>query len=172
MRESMKHIFLFSILALFLFGCGGSGDPKTTSASNTTTSAVTETPKTVYAGGSLADLKNFDGRRARDINLWDAKELGGRLDKMMGSEYANMKENWEVEGGMKIEGDVLMLAGCEQDNCADNQYVLFVDTARDNINVQHIKDGKLKTYAEKGEIGLPKPLADEFATIKTSSNIK
>jgi hypothetical protein len=84
----------------------------------------------------------------------------------MGADYATMKKFWGTESPIKSDGDVLMMSGCEPHNCGDNQYVMFIDTAKDNINVVHIKNGVAKDYKEKGDIALPKQFADELSTLK------
>jgi hypothetical protein len=84
----------------------------------------------------------------------------------MGADYAAMKKFWGTESPIKADGDVLMMSGCEPHNCGDNQYVMFIDTARDNINVVHIKNGVAKDYKEKGDIPLPKQFADDLSTLR------
>lgn len=117
------------------------------------------TPK---AESGLSSLKTKKDKTATEIKLWQNKEFTSRLEKLMGADYKPMKENWNVETPMEVEGDVLKLTGCEQHNCGDNQYWLYIDTATDNINVFHNLNGKLTPYKEKGEIKLPKNLAEDF----------
>ena len=93
-------------------------------------------------------------------------DVGPRLEKLMGADYATMKKFWGTESPIKADGDVLMMSGCEPHNCGDNQYIMFIDTAKDNINVVHIKNGVAKDYKEKGDITLPKQFADELSELR------
>jgi hypothetical protein len=59
-----------------------------------------------------------------------------------------------------------MMTGCEQHNCGDNQYVIFVDTAVGQINVVHIVNGDAREWGDK--MRLPPIFAEELAAMKTN----
>lgn len=132
------------------------------SAANTGASNAATSNTSTGTTSSLKSLNASVGKTASDIKLWENKDVNPRLEKLLGPDYANMKKFWNTESPISAEGDVLMMSGCEQHNCGDNQYVMFIDTSNDNINVVHIKNGKTKDYKEKGDISLPKRFADEL----------
>ena len=165
-----KALFIAGITA-FAIACGAPANtntnPPNSTASNSSPPATRSSTPSAPAS-PLSSLKASVGKTAVDIKLWDNKDVGPRLEKLMGADYATMKKNWGTENPIKADGDVLMMSGCEPHNCGDNQYVMFIDTARDNINVVHIKNGVAKDYKEKGDIPLPKQFADELSALKPS----
>ena len=164
----MRKALLIACITAFAIACGA---PANTTNTNSPKSTVSNAPATVSStpvapASTLSSLKASAGKTAVDINLWDNKDVGPRLEKLMGADYATMKKFWGTESPIKADGDVLMMSGCEPHNCGDNQYVMFIDTARDNINVVHIKNGGAKDYKEKGDIPLPKQFADDLSTLR------
>lgn len=141
-----------------------------TTPPTTATSANSNAAHTADAGLNL--LKSSVGKTASDIRLWENKEISGRLEKLLGADYAALKKYWQTQTPIQAEENVLSLSGCEDNNCGGNQWVMFADTASDNINVHHFKNGAMKTYREKGEIALPKGLAKDFETIKENAGLK
>lgn len=164
----MKLLIVVTFFWVLFTGCSSSAS--NTAATNTAAApAQVNVPKVVYTGGGLKQLKDLAGKRVREIELWDSKDMDARLGKLLGADYADMKIKWLVESPIAADGDILMMAGCEQNNCDNNQYVMFADVAKDNINVHHIKDGATKVYKEKDEITLPKGFADDLAAMKSKS---
>jgi hypothetical protein len=168
----MRKVLLIACITAFASACGApanttnSSAPNSPAANSNAPSKVSSTP--VAPASPLSSLKASVGKTAVDINLWDNKDVGPRLEKLMGADYATMKKFWGTESPIKADGDVLMMSGCEPHNCGDNQYIMFIDTAKDNINVVHIKNGVAKDYKEKGDITLPKQFADELSTLKSN----
>ena len=163
----MRKALLVVCIAAFAIACGAPANTNTNSANPTASNSPAKVSSTPMAPASpLSSLKSSAGKTAVDINLWDNKDVGPRLEKLMGTDYAAMKKFWGTESPITAEGDVLMMSGCEPHNCGPNQYVIFIDTAKDNINVVHIKNGVAKDYKEKGDITLPKQFADELSTRK------
>ena len=105
-------------------------------------------------------LKKFVGKYPYEVKLLDRPELKDRLKKLLGPDFAAMKANWNVETPIRIESGIFMASGCEQHNCGDNRYLIFVDLEKDNINVLHLENGT-QTYAERGKIALPKKFESE-----------
>jgi len=166
----MRKALLIACIAGFAIACCAPANTTNTNSPNSTASnsrppaTVSNTPAAPVS--PLSSLKSSAGKTAVDINLWDNKDVGPRLEKLMGADFATMKKFWGTESPITAEGDVLMMSGCEPHNCGPNQYVIFIDTAKDNINVVHIKNGVAKDYKEKGDISLPKQFADELSTRK------
>lgn len=161
----MRLLILLSFLVVSLSGCSGS-------ASNSTGDAKTPEPKVVYTGGGLKQVKELTGQRVRHIELWDAPDMSERLSKLLGDDFPAMKEEWLIESPILNEGDILMAAGCEMNNCEKNQWILLADVAGDNINMYHIKDGSMKVYKEKGEIKVPDTFVSEFDRMKSVQGVK
>ena len=175
----MKRYFAIAIFVALCFACklGSTENSKTL---NTSSSPNNSRPTTMSSPintatkteNSLVSLKSSKDKTASQIKLWQNKDVSGRLEKLMGADYATMKKFWNVETPLEVEENVLMLTGCEQHNCGDNQYLIYIDTANDNINVFHVGEGKLKPYKEKGEIKLPKNFAKDFDTTKSNLDLK
>ncbi len=173
----MKTLFLVVCLALFTVACSGTGNSNKSAENRVSTNTsppppAAEKTNSTSTTSELATLKDSVGKTATEINLWQHKVVGPRLEKLLGSDYAAMKKNWNTESLLRVEGNVLTVSGCQQHNCGANQYIIFADTANDNINVVHLFNGKMKRYNEKDEILLPKAMADDFAALKKDAGVK
>ena len=163
----MRKVLCIVGITAFAIACGAPANTTNTNSPASNSGTPSNTSKTAVAPASpLSSLKASVGKTAVDIKLWDNKDVGPRLEKLLGADYAAMKKFWGTESPIKADGDVLMMSGCEPHNCGDNQYVIFIDTAKDNINVVHINKGVAKDYKEKGDITLPKEFADELSLLK------
>ena len=163
----MKSLPFFTFLTCIVLG--GCSTPNATPATSTGDSG----PRVVYSGGGVAELKRLEGKRMREIQIWDAEDMKVRLGKLLGDDFEAFKQEWVIESPITVDGDVLMMAGCDwHNNCDQNQYVMFVDTVNDNINVLHFKDGKEKAYREKGDIALPEKFAEGLTGIKAKCGVK
>lgn len=170
----MKNYLPLIVLLVFCFACNKFGsfeNTKSLDTSNKTNNNIAASNKsnrpsnqesTPKSESPLVALKKMKGKYQYEIKLWSNPEIGQRLEKMMGKDYAAMKKFWNVETPLDIEGNILRLTGCEAHNCGGNQYEIFMDAENDNINVYHILNETLKSYKEKGEIKLPKKFAEEF----------
>lgn len=170
---SMKNILLIVVCMIAVLGCdiskyiGGKND--NANAAKPTPTAEPKPSPTVNkhdydekpATPALSvTLKKFVGKYGYEVKLLDRPELRDRLKKLLGPDFAAMKANWNVETPIQIESGIFMASGCEQHNCGDNRYLIFVDLEKDNINVLHLENGT-QTYAEHGKIILPKKFESE-----------
>ncbi len=171
----MKNILLIAVLLIAVLGCdiskyvgGKNGNSNTAKPSPTSEPKPSPTiNKHDYdepppTSGVTLMLKKSAGKYPNEIKLLENTEMKGRLQKLLGADFAAMKANWDVETPIEIEGGILMATGCEQHNCADNRYLMFVDLEKDNINVFHIEHGT-QVYTEHGKIDLPGKFAAELA---------
>jgi hypothetical protein len=131
--------------------------------SSTPTPSPTPSPTPTPKLSVGAILKKSVGKYPYEIKMLDVPDVKARLQKLMGKDFAVMKKVWNVESPIEITGKIIRTSGCEQHNCGPNQWVMFVDTDTDNINVYHTGDEN-KTYFEKGKIDLPPKYADEVET--------
>ncbi|MCC6329521.1 MAG: hypothetical protein IT174_13480 [Acidobacteria bacterium] len=168
---SLTGIVLAVLLAAA--ACSPTSTPKSANSTPAANTAATPTPvaanTTPVDDASLDLLKRSVGKTAAEIGLWENDAITARLEKLLGADYPAMKQNWQTQTPIEAEGSVLSLTGCENNNCGDNQYLMYVDTAANNINVYRFKDGKMKTYTEKGEIKLPQSLAKDLETTKQNA---
>lgn len=173
----MKYFSIILMIGLLL-ACNLSKQDSNSSVANGNSATVKpdEAPKTheieptrTPSDASLDTLRASVGKTADDIQLWDNKELATRLEKLLGPDFAVMKKYWQTQTPIEAEGDVLSLGGCEAHNCGNNQYLMYIDTANNNINVFHFKNGKMKAYMEKGEIALPSGFAKYFDELKENT---
>jgi len=155
----MTILLALTIALIPLTGCSG-------------TNSNSSTARVVYTGGGLKQVKELAGHRVREIELWDAPDMKDRLGKLLGGDMPAMTEGWLIESPITVDGDTLMAGGCEMNNCGRNQWLLFADVANDNINIHNIKDGKIKSYKEKGDIKLPQAFADSFTFYKASQGLQ
>jgi hypothetical protein len=176
----VKLLLLFTYLSLEL-ACGsaatnnGAANRANITASNTNGNTIQYSrSENAYTTASNSPLGNLtpSGKSATDLvgktiteaKLWEHKDVGPRIKKIMGADYATMRKFWNVETPIKKFGDFLMMTGCEQHNCGDNQYVIFMDMARGGISVVHISNGTTKDWSD-GDIDLPPPFAEALAAM-------
>jgi hypothetical protein len=136
--------------------------------------AATPTKPTATPVGprsGLPDLAPTVGKAASEVDLL-TKKLGPRLRALMGEKaYEFMLEVWNVETPIELEEGVFHANGCERHNCGDVGYHVFIDPARDNINVFAYFGGKGTDYHEKDAIALPKGFASHFAAVRSDYEI-
>lgn len=114
-------------------------------------------------------LESLNGKYPRDVKLLDRPELEPRLEALLGDQYEAFRKNWQTETPIIVEDNVLSTSGCEQHNCAANQYVLQIDLKGNNINVHHF-GSEVQHFKENGRsIALPEGLAKEFETINQNN---
>jgi hypothetical protein len=170
----MKNILLIVVCLTAVLGCdiskyAGGGKNDNSNAAKPTplvSPSPADSPKPVETPakpGIVSILKKSAGKYPYELKLLENADMKARLKKLLGPDFAAMKANWNVESPVEIENGILMTSGCEQHNCGDNIYYMFVDLDKDNINVFHIENGT-QTYAEHGKISLPKKFADQLGT--------
>src|ERR1035437_3155516 len=173
--KNILNLVLLALIALLVVGCdlskylGKSGNVEVIKSSPTpvaepTTNPpvnVTATPRPAQPG-IFETLKKSAGKYPYELKLLENKDMQARLKKLLGKDFSDMKQYGNVETPIVIQDGILMTGGCEQHNCGDNRYYLFIDFGKDNINVVHIQDEKTNNYFEKGRISLPRKFADEL----------
>jgi len=171
----MKRLLLLFAWATLAIACDSPSannavaNRSNSSASNASanTSSLNENVYMNATNSELGSFKPYVGKTASEIKLWQNKEVDPRLRKLMGADYATMKKFWNVETPLKKFGDFLMMTGCEQDNCAENRYVILMSTSGGNMNVVHIGKDTIKDWKEYSDIVLPPPFAEELAAMKS-----
>ena len=182
----MKKLFLLSAFAL---ACGSSanntGPDVGTNQANWTASNTrfnanaysrSENAYTFAQNSELARDLTSSGKEAREIvgktvsesRLWQNKKFDGRLRELMGPDYAAMRKYWNVETPIRKFGDFLMMTGCEQHNCAANQYVIFIDLGDGRVNVIHIGNDATREWNGNHKIDdLPPPFEEALEEMKS-----
>jgi hypothetical protein len=114
-------------------------------------------------------LKEAVGKTASEMKLWQNKGVVRRLKDRMGPEFATMVKFWNVETPLKKFGDVLMLTGCERDNCSNNRYVIFLSTSEGLLSVVHIGKETIREWETRDslQLPLPAPFAEELDAMKS-----
>lgn len=177
----MKRLVLLTVGALFSMACSPPAVSESNStaaktnvnAVNNTTRLRTENAYTFAQNSDLGRLapsgksaKEIVGKTVSEIKLWENRSVDQRLKRLMGAEYSTMRKSWNVETPIKKFGDFLMMTGCGKNNCAENQYVIFMDMGAGTINVIHI--GKGTTKERKDDVmDLPPPFVEELAKMKS-----
>ena len=163
----MKNFSVLTALVALLLISSCSNQNENEASTTAAQDSLIETPK-VAPPEELMPLISLNGQYPIEVGFLDNPLIKSRLEKLMGADYANFRKYWSVETPIIVEDNVLSTTGCEQHNCAANQYILQIDLKNDNINIIHFSE-KMKSYEEKGEIILPNGLAKDFAIMKTNS---
>jgi hypothetical protein len=115
----------------------------------------------------LSQLEDLVGKTATEMKLWQNKAIIRRLKDLMGPDLATMQRYWNTETPMKKFGDILMLTGCEQKNCVNNRYVIFISLSEGFINVVHVGKETVREWKTRGRIDLPPPFVEELDAMKS-----
>jgi hypothetical protein len=176
----MKILVIASLDVLLGIACaspnntGGNRSAAVNTEANANAYLKSENAYTFSQISDLADKLSPSGKEAREIvgktvteaKLWRNKAFDTELRGLMGADYATMRKSWDIETPIKKFGDFLMMTGCEQHNCRDNQYVIFIDLGDGRINVVNIGKDTTREWNAYGEINLPPPFAEELAAMK------
>ncbi len=170
-RSRPRWPCLLSLLSLLAIACGS---PTVSNVAKTNVNAVNKVPysqtenayRLAQRDVDLAPLENMVGKTASEIKLWEHEVVTQRLKALLGSEYARMLKFWNSETPLKKFGDILMLSGCDRDNCANNRYVIFISVSESFISVVHIGKTAVREWKTRGRIDLPPPFLEELDAMK------
>jgi len=114
-------------------------------------------------------LRHSEGKYPYELKLMANKDLIGRIRPLMGDAYAKMKADFDVQTPIEISGNTFFTSGCQAHNCG-NIYYLAVDLTKDNINVIHVENERVRNYFEHGRIKLPEKFASQIPEISDDSS--
>ncbi len=169
----MRRLLPLIVSVWFVAACGSAA---VNNVAKTNVNAVNKVPysqtENAYSIAQrdieLRPLEDMVGKTASEMKLWQNKAVSRRLKVLMGPDLATMQKFWNTETPLKKFGDVLMLTGCERDNCANNRYVIFISLSESFINVVHIGKDKVREWKTRGRINLPPPFVEELDAMKSS----
>ena len=124
--------------------------------------AETPKPQVTPTPGFESLTKKWVGKYPYEVKLLNDPLLRKRLQKVMGRDFAEMDDYFNVSTPMEMQDGVFMAQACQAHNCGLNNYYIYIDVKADNINVYHIEDQKTKTYFESGKIKLPAKFAADM----------
>lgn len=176
-RSRLKKLVLISPLSLLAIACGS---PTVSNVAKTNVNSVDPSPylrsENAYTFAQNSELgtlvpsgkkaTELVGKTATEAKLFSNRKVYSRLQILMGPDYSRMRKFWNVETPIKKFGDFLMMTGCEQHNCGDNQYVIFMDLGLGAINVHHVGKGTSKVWNGGHEMKLPPPFEEELDAMK------
>lgn len=176
-----KRVLLLMSL-MVVASCGspatsGSNSVASKSNVNAENGKLSSQPDSAYTFAQNSELARDltpSGKQAREVvgktvtesKLWENKTFDRQLRKLMGPDYATMRKFWNVETPIRKFGDFLMMTGCEEGNCSNNQYVMFIDLGAGSIGVVHISKDKTKEWKDE-DIDLPPPFVEELNKLKS-----
>lgn len=120
----------------------------------------------------LSALTSAVGKYPREVKLLENAVLSARLKTLLGEPtFQIMLREWNTETPIEMEGGILHTSGCQDNNCGEIGYHLFIDPVGDNINLFSFRNQEMMTYQEKGAISLPDSLAWDFEIVKHNYRI-
>lgn len=140
----MNRTFL-AVLTMTILLVGSCTEKQKLNKGNTKIEIIDAKPIT----SDLADLATYNGRYPNEVALLKNVRLKPRLQQLLGNDYNLMIKYWNTETPIHVENNIISTTGCEQHNCANNDYTLSIDLPNDKISVFHTKNGKVKKYAEQ-----------------------
>ena len=142
----MNRTFLAALM-MAIFLAGSCTEKQRLNGGNTKIEIIDAKPIT----SDLADLAAYTGRYPNEVALLKNVRLKPRLQQLLGKDYELMIKYWNTETPISVENNIISTTGCEQHNCANNDYTLSIDLPNDKISVFHTRNGKVKKYAEQSK---------------------
>lgn len=150
LKTVTKMLLLAS--ALLAISCGSSVRNSETAKTNVnsaneipyehTTNAYSLTQRDI----DLVPLEGLVGKTASEMDLWQRKAIVSKFKKLIGEEYGRMVRSWEIETPMKAFGDILMLSGCQRNDCVNDRYVIFISLSEGLLRIVHIGKDSIREW--------------------------
>lgn len=162
----MRQLLISIFIILAHLSCKDSAKNQANSGlPNDTTSVSVKAAKPSHL--TLESLQAYVGKTPGESDLFNKYQLLPRIEKLLGKDFADFKNGWEVETPIKGEGDVYYTTACKKDKCESISIFLVMDTANDNVNVYLFNQGKIKTWEETSIIGLTDVTAAIYEKLKS-----
>jgi len=159
----MKIFSLSLLLFIALFSCKNTASETKTEEQEKGETYAGDKPETPVVRLDLNDITQHVGKLPKEVDLFTKYSLDGRIEKIMGSDFAEFKKDWNEETPLKKDGEVIYTTGCRAGDCKANKYFLVLDVLQNGINVFNFKGSKAKTYEEDHIIiGLPSQAQADF----------
>lgn len=167
----MQFKFISCLAVLFLMACSSK---KESSTSSQTTSADSAALVQTQANGSpepksIKELENFIGQKPSQVQLFEKFDLNKRIEKVLGSELAAFKSDWNDETPILKDGEILYFTGCKTGACAENKYFMMLDLVENNFNIINIRNGRPRSFEEGAVIGMSDKVAEDFEKIRNAA---
>lgn len=184
--NAIKNLVLLTVTVSFSLGCGSAGNSGAGPAASKTNVNIenrasysqSENAYTFAQNSALARELSPSGKSATEIvgntvtesKLWQNKMFDGELKRIMGKDYAAMSKSWNIETPIRKFGDFLMMTGCEEQNCANDRYAIFIDLGTGSIGVVHIGKDGVRDW-KNGDFDLPPPFVEELGRLRAEGGI-
>lgn len=119
---------------------------------------TSETVTANKASEKLTLITQNEDQYPRDINLLNKTTVSERLKELLGEAYEEMLTHFETQTPIVSVGGIYKFTGCEAHNCPNFITTVYYDAEHDNFNVVISRQGKVKVYAERETISIPKAL--------------
>ena len=101
---------------------------------------------------NLDFLKEFNGKYAYEVKLFDYPNLTNRLKELIGeNRYEFLIKTWQVENPMEFENAIFVASACEQHNCYATNFMIIVDFQFDAITVGIREEKEVEIFTEKNQ---------------------
>lgn len=120
---------------------------------------------------SLDGLAKYKGKKPKEVKLFEEYNLYPRLEKLLGSEFATFKSDWNEESPIETDGEIFYFTGCKLNACTDNKYFIALDPTTNNINIINFKQKSSHSYEEGSIIGMNDQVAAYFDKIRKEQGL-
>ncbi|MGB4960366.1 MAG: hypothetical protein WBO36_12875 [Saprospiraceae bacterium] len=153
----MKNFILVVSLCLFAMAC-----KENTNTSSDSSTAIFDQDIIIVP---FKQMEGEANKLPKEINLFEKYQLYPRIEKLLGQDFKEFKENWNDETPMVKYIDVMTAIGCKKDDCKSSQYLLLFDLMTNELNIYSFQNAKVRTFEEKTIIGLNDQLSDLYMKI-------
>jgi hypothetical protein len=146
----MKKIIPLLILTGFLAGSCHHNDKAAEKEKEPKKDTVVNTVETIQPVERLDSLRNYEGKYPTAVKLLDDPILKPRLEKLLGSRFAFLKEYWNAETPIEIKDNILTTTGCQAHNCGSTNFIIVADLSKNILSVGIREEDKVQRYIESG----------------------
>jgi hypothetical protein len=109
----------------------------------------TKTANSISSSNNLNFLKEFNGKYAYEVKLFEYPLLRKRIKQLLDkSRFEFLINAWKVENPIEIEDNIFMATACEQHNCYATNFILVVDLSKDVLTVGIREENEVEIYSE------------------------
>ena len=132
---------------------------------------IEDSAQAINGESELFFMRNLVDKYPTQVDLFRNEILLNRFKNMDRFNTENLVANWNTETPLAIEDEIIHSSGCQDNDCPNNAFELFIDLKNDNINIYNFKGNMLRIYKEKELIDLPIGFKQELEIKKSNAKI-
>lgn len=89
----------------------------------------------VYTDSTLFFLREMDGKKWEQTQLFNHPLLYDRMSKLVGQDWKTFQQQWVINHPIVVYDDILLVRGCDPKDCYTRNFILLADVHKNNLHV-------------------------------------